>query len=28
VQAMTGGRGRIDASVEDGRFVARMHLPA
>ena len=28
VQAMTGGRGRIDASVEDGRYVARMHLPA
>ncbi len=27
VQAMTNGRGRIDASVEDGRFVARMHLP-
>ena len=28
VQAMTGGRGRIDAAVENGRFVARMYLPA
>ncbi len=28
VQAMTDGRGRIDADIEDGRFVARMHLPS
>jgi two-component system sensor histidine kinase AlgZ len=28
VLAMTDNRGRIDAGVEDGRFVARMHLPA
>ena len=28
VQAMTDGRGRIDAAVEEGRFVVRMHLPA
>lgn len=27
VQAMTDGRGRIDAGIEDGRFVARMQLP-
>lgn len=28
VQAMTNGRGRIDAAVQDGRFVVRMQLPA
>ena len=27
VQAMTDGRGRVDAGIEDGRFVARMQLP-
>lgn len=27
VLAMTDGRGRIDAGVENGRFVARVHLP-
>lgn len=28
VLAMTGNRGRIDAGMENGRFVARVHLPA
>lgn len=28
VLAMTGQRGRIDANIEDGRFVARMRLPS
>ena len=28
VLAMTGSRGRIDAGMENGRFVARVHLPA
>jgi len=27
VVALTDGRGRIDAGVEDGRFVARLWLP-
>ena len=28
VHAMTGGRGRVDASIEDGRYLATLRLPA